>query len=329
MKPARLPFLEVGSKCIQLPIYFPSVSSVKCTLNPVEYVQTLNALSSLNTQYLISAYDLVRSDPQQRSQLLEELKKAKSEGTIVLMDSGNYESYWKAPIDKWSQTEFHAALENFPCDLAFGFDEQQPPTNTEEHLQILTERYLKDRDAAGASLLIPIVHGNKESLPIVCEALAELHSLKMIAVPERCLGSGIFERANTVKAIRKSLNEVGHYVVLHLLGTGNPLSLAIYAISGADSFDGLEWCQTVVDHRTALLHHFSQGDFFSTQTSWGSKALSYQSQNLAHNIQFYVEWMHKMSEAFRRNMHYEFCRNNLPDYVFHECETELGWAQPN
>ncbi|WP_182212931.1 hypothetical protein [Stenotrophomonas acidaminiphila] len=70
-------------------------------------------------------------------------------------------------------------------------------------------------------------------------------------------------------ALRKALDDNGRYVGLHLLGTGNPISIALYAWAGADSFDGLEWCQTVVDHDTGLLFHLSQSDFFRRQTAWG------------------------------------------------------------
>ena len=317
--------LKISTGQLHLPVYFPSVSSVKTTLPPIEYVRALNALSSVNKQYLVSAFDLVRTDAEQRSQIQGELKKARDNGVIVLMDSGNYESYWKVPMPGWSQDEFHSALRDFSCDLAFGFDEQRPPADTGQHLKILNERYVKDRAAAGNALLVPIIHGNKESLPNICTQFAQTQCLQMIAVPERCLGLGIFERASTVSAIRQQLNESGHYVGLHLLGTGNPLSLAIYAISGADSFDGLEWCQTVVDHETSLLHHFSQGDFFRGQTRWGDEELAFQLRNLAHNIEFYSDWMRRMVEAFRSGAQTEFCRANFPERIYSMCRNELGW----
>lgn len=319
--------LDIKARQLNLPIYFPSISSVKTNLHPIEYVQALNALSYVNKQFLISAYDLVKSDNSQRAQLQGELIKARENGVTILMDSGNYESYWKDPMPMWSQKEFHSALRDFPCDIAFGFDEQKPPTNTEQHLKILNERYVMDQNAAGDALLVPIVHGNKETLPNICKQFALTQNLIMVAVPERCLGSGVFERANTIQTIRQSLNDTGNYTALHLLGTGNPLSLAIYAISGADSFDGLEWCQTVVDHETCLLHHFSQGDFFRGQTRWGDEDWPYQLRTLAHNIEFYSDWMNRMDEAFSMGREIEFCSANFPEIIYSKCRSELGWKQ--
>jgi queuine/archaeosine tRNA-ribosyltransferase len=64
----------------------------------------------------------------------------------------------------------------------------------------------------------------------------------LLAVPERALGEGIATRIRSVRQIRKALNELDFYCPLHLLGTGNPVSIIAYTIAGADSFDGLEWC---------------------------------------------------------------------------------------
>jgi len=114
----------------------------------------------------------------------------------------------------------------------------------------------------------------------------------LIAIPERELGSGIISRATTLLRIRKTLDQTGQYYPLHLLGTGNPLSILIYSMCGADSFDGLEWCQTTVDHRTALLYHFSQREFFGEQTPFSSMSeLPYVHATLGHNLVFYGQWI--------------------------------------
>jgi hypothetical protein len=104
--------------------------------------------------------------------------------------------------------------------------------------------------------------------------------------------------AKTVGAIRETLNETGRYYPVHIVGTGNPLSILVYAACGADSFDGLDWCQTVVDHTTGLLYHSLQLDFFTHQTPYGSDAkLPYLLRALAHNLMFYLGWMEKIRKA--------------------------------
>jgi hypothetical protein len=82
----------------------------------------------------------------------------------------------------------------------------------------------------------------------------------LIAIPERELGDGILARMKTVRAIRRALDSIGFYQPLHLLGTGNPTSIAALAVSGGDCFDGLEWCRTVANYETHSLSHFQHFD---------------------------------------------------------------------
>jgi len=104
------------------------------------------------------------------------------------------------------------------------------------------------------------------------------------------------------------------YCPLHLLGTGNPLSIAVYSMAGADSFDGLEWCQTVVDHDTGKLFHFQQWDLFKDQTDWGNNGvLPYIQSALMHNLEFYRAFMAELREALMKDTAEEFLRRYAPD----------------
>ena len=97
---------------------------------------------------------------------------------------------------------------------------------------------------------------------------------------------------------------------------------------GADSFDGLEWCQTVVDHETGLLYHLSQADFFVGQTAWGDDdKLSFQARTLAHNLEFFSDWMRRLHDAVKKDRLPEFCRFNLPPRVYRHVTDVAGWGQ--
>lgn len=318
--------IRIGLKDLPLPVYFPSISSVKTALRPQDYLQVLSSLVGLNHQYLVSAFDLAVIDrPDEAAQMLQA---SHSAGAVTLMDSGNYESFWKDAKCRWSQADFHQMLVDFPCNLAFGFDEQQPPSDTNEHVALVVARWHEDQSAAGACVIVPIIHGTADALPELCAAVAAETQVQMIAVPERRLGNGVIERARAVQAIRCELDKLERYVAIHLLGTGNPISIALYTAIGADSFDGLEWCQTVVDHDTALLYHLSQADFFAGQTAWAEAGLSFHARTLAHNLEFYSAWMARLRGAMTDGDVLNFCRHHFPPRVFHQCETALGWSQP-
>src|SRR5579875_3506767 len=130
MPVVRPPELTIGARSLALPVYFPSISSVKTALYPQEYLQLLSSLGGLNSQFLVSAFDLAHVDQPQLAQ--QALASARQAGIVTLMDSGNYESFWKDAQADWKQTDFHKMLADFPCDLAFSFDEQQPPANADK-----------------------------------------------------------------------------------------------------------------------------------------------------------------------------------------------------
>ena len=320
----RLTRIDIGSVELALPVFFPSVSSVKTNLLPLDYIRILNSLSALNGQFLVSAFDLQNAGISRKA-MQSELALARNKGTVILMDSGNYESYWKNAMEVWLPNTFHGVLHEFPCCMAFGFDKQQPPEDPAIHIRLLVDRYEQDQATADSIPIIPIVHGEPDQLPHLLSELARLSGIKMVATPERSLGDGLFDRAKTVKKIRRSLNDLDHYVALHLLGTGNPLSIAVYSIAGADSFDGLEWCQTVVDHNTGLLFHFTHADLFKAQTRWGYEDLPFTVRVLAHNLEFYSSWMMGLREAIQEAKGIGFCRLSFPKYVFDSCSAALSW----
>lgn len=324
MSVGRLLELDIGGKALRLPVYFPSISSVKTALQPQDYLQVLTTLAGINRQFLVSAFDLATiPHPAEAAKLLQS---SRDTGAVALMDSGNYESFWKDAREQWLQPSFHQMLAGFPCDLAFGFDEQQPPADATEHVALLVARWKEDQAAAGSCQIVPIIHGDASDLPGLCNDVAAQTGVSMLAVAERRLGNGVIDRARSVLAIRNALDKLGRYVTMHLLGTGNPISIALYSAMGADSFDGLEWCQTVVDHDTGLLYHLSQADFFAKQTAWFDAGLSFQARTLMHNLEFYASWMQRLRTAIANETVVDFCRHNFPARVFHHCATEFGWS---
>ena len=145
-------------------------------------------------------------------------------------------------------------------DLACAFDILSVPTDPERHLKALIAGFTRDATLTSAPI-VPIVHSRRlktgkydlTRLPwLLCELAKDLHPL-IISVPERELGDGLIERVRAMQWIRQELDALPFYQPIHLLGTGNPWSIAALAAAGADSFDGLEWCRVVVDrfHRQA------------------------------------------------------------------------------
>lgn len=305
---ARPSNMSLAGTTVALPCFFPSVSSVKTNLLPVDYVELLAAAA--HPQLLVSAYDIANSNEEHRQRIDYALKRSKNNGSVVLMDSGKYESFWKKD-SAWEVNRFYEVCRAHENDLCFCYDNQEPPATADAIAADAIASVLRDQGHAKGTI-VPIVHGPSGLLPAAVKQVAEQLCPVLLAVPERDLGEGIIARARTVRELRAALDELAFYCPLHLLGTGNPLSIIVYTMAGADSFDGLEWCQTVVDHKTGMLFHFQQWDWFREQTQWGSNgSLPYIQSTLMHNLEFYTQFMQDFRGALESGKTQQFLEKFL------------------
>ncbi len=301
--------LAAGGRPVDIPCFFPAISSVKTNLTPLEYLRVLTGVK--HPQLLISAYDLCHSTVEERNEIKGLLMRCHREGILVMLDSGNYERYWRDDRS-WTRNDFHSVLDDLLVPLAFSFDNQERTDDINAVINEVEKSVLEDQLNARCTIL-PIVHCYKDALPeAVAEVAHRLHPI-MIAVPERLLGEGIVDRARTAIKIREALKQLDYYCPLHLLGTGNPVSILVYALCGADSFDGLEWCQTVVDHRSAFLFHFQHWDFVASETPVGQlKELPYSQRVLVHNLLFYTRWLTEIRDALRQGNRSQLLSDHFP-----------------
>ena len=290
----RIRELCIAQTTLTIPCFFPSVSSVKTNLMPADYVEFLATTGY--PLFLVSANDIYHCAEDQRSRMDTALMHSKERGAVILLDSGNYESYWKNDKD-WKADRFHEIAGSIPYDISFCYDNQQPPSTSKSISKDVVVGVIRDQEHATGTI-VPIIHGDTVLLPDAALRTAEQLYPLLLAVPERELGDGIIERIRTVRKIREALDTLDVYCLIHLLGTGNPLSIIAYSLAGADSFDGLEWCQTVVDHETGRLLHFQQWDLICDQTEWGQcSGLPYIQTVLMHNLSFYCKFMASLYDA--------------------------------
>ena len=304
--------ISIGGTFLSLPCFFPSISTIKTNLPPLEYLKILTALK--HPLFLISAYDLYYYNTKQLKVIKKLLKDAVNNEQIVLIDSGNYESYWRN--DKmWSIEKYREILKSIPHQIAFCYDVFKWSIDLQGVINNIESEVVKSQSFSHGTI-VPVLHLRKKLFPKIITKLADRLNPLFIAVPERELGDGILERATNVFKIRKELNKKSQYYPLHLLGTGNPLSILIYSICGADSFDGLEWCQTTVNYDTGLLYHFQQREFFKLDPKLKKiSGLPYTQLTLVYNLIFYNIWMNKINKGFLNNNIMEIADDYLPNQM--------------
>lgn len=271
--------LTINGKVLKLPSFVCSLSSYETQISPIDGLQLFMVLKQPQAA-LVSAYDAWTHREDRK--FLSMAKRLGSSPCVCFMDSGNYEADRKRDRkrggkknpnpDGWERKKYIEMARLLSPDIAFAYDNTDPKGNVDE----IAERIVADARSDQKSIspltfpICPIVHVPKDKAkqsdsklaPELVMKVAKALDPVMIAIPERELGDGIFERAKAVRDIRKSLNTIGKYYQLHLLGTGNPLSIVALAAAGADSFDGLEWCRTAGDWETGAMYHFQHFDFF-------------------------------------------------------------------
>lgn len=307
---ARVSELSIAG--IKTPCFFPSVSgAAKNSLSPLEHIQILIALE--HPAFLVSAYDIVSARTAKRTAILRLLRRGAARGQVILLDSGLYERKW-LHAERWSKKSFHKGVTLTPCHFAFCYDDPTLVGSVSQVASAIAKAAVRDQKAGGIRSVVPIVHAkDPKRFPSLCVEVARRIDARMLAVPERELGAGIVEAAKTVTRIRSALNDTGQYYPIHILGAGNPLSILVYSACGADSFDGLDWCQTVVDHATGRLYHTMQLDFFANQTPFGATSgMSYFSRAFAHNLFFYKTWMSQIQKRIADESLGELLRDSLP-----------------
>lgn len=288
---------------LETPCFFPAISGAsKNTLSPLEHLKILSKIN--HPTLMISAYDINHANKSDRLKIFKELASATDHGRCIMVDSGLYEKKW-LHVKKWSKPSYRETLRNIPCNIAFHYDAPNPTSSDVESMASHIKRSVElDRNGGEFTRVSPIVHSDDHTLfPALCYHVAnELDYPPVIAIPERELGKGILQISKTIKSIRNKLNTLDQYTPIHMLGTGNPISILVYSSMGADSFDGLDWCQTVVDHDTAKLHHSLQLDFFQHQTPFGRDLnLPYHVRLFVHNLAFYRKWMEDLVVSANAN----------------------------
>jgi queuine/archaeosine tRNA-ribosyltransferase len=341
--------LTVNGKSLELPSFVRSISSHETLLAP-KYAMLALALHPSCEPILVSTYDLLRSQEIDKTDICQRVSEIANRGVPIFVDSGNYEAFRKGerpekPADyskpAWTDRDFHAGLQEIAADFVFSYDDPFPQGTTADIVGGMSKQVADDRRASGGTYVIPIIHAplrdgkrKPDVLPELVELLLKELDCSIVAIPERELGEGILARARTIRTIRKLMESQACYHTIHLLGTGNPISLAILAAAGADIFDGLEWCRTAIDHDTARLHHSQHFDFFANQckfsefeevrTFTSNLKRDYHLRLLVHNLDFFHRWVTDLRFYLRSGRVMDFLDSYLPTEAIEKLESSVS-----
>ena len=329
--------IAFGAKTLRLPSFAFSLSSYETQISPKDGLEILNSLYP--SVGLLSAYDVW--ERRKDKSFMKSLRTLRESESIVFLDSGNYEASRKNDNmsstnnpDGWSDKKFQEVVKMANPDLVFSFDNPNPnPKYSAEKLaSVIIKRYQRECKyfANNNSKICPIIHLSKLTKKNIGENAAKILTTVasevepvMLAIPERELGDGLIARMETVLEIRKALNETGTYYPLHILGTGNPITMISLAAVGADTFDGLEWCRTVADYTNGHLFHFQHFDIMRKQCESmirlpivrqlvNDDDIPYSMQVASYNLDYYQDCIRTMQDMIHSGQVEHLLKNTLP-----------------
>lgn len=286
--------IETSTKALSTPYFFPSISSVRTNYKIIEYLNMFQ--KSIYSGFLISAYDIFNDADSDN--LIESISRMTDGKIFTMLDNGNYESYWKN--DKgWGINNFESVLSKINVDFSFSFDVfYEEEKSLDENVKNTIRNTAITASFQRLGTTIPIIHSPLEKLPSAISEVVKGINPEIVGIAERELGPSLIQRAENLLKIRKRLDDTRSGIPIHLLGSGNPASILVYSLCGADIFDALEWCTTVVDPSSGILNHFIQRDLIKCKCeACNSTIESYTEKTILHNLIFYDAFMGEIRQA--------------------------------
>ena len=297
-KSERSFLIDTNGKSFETPFFVPAISSIKANWNVTDYVNLVEKIGY--NSFLISAYDIFKYV--NKTALAKSIAKIESRQIVFFLDNGNYEAFWYRD-NTWTLGNLKEVLDFLSPDFCFSFDVfWDSKAEIGSHIKETITHIAKTAGFQKSGTTIALIHSAPEGFPKIAGKIVSNIYPEIIAVPERELGSGILERCQTIKRIRHELDKIHRSTIIHVLGAGNPISLLTYTLSGADTYDALDWSNFFINPKSGQFAHFSQRDLFDCDCeACKMKSLQYDYAVMTHNLLFYQRFMDQVRNAIQDN----------------------------
>lgn len=251
---AALRSFTVGGREFKTPLLIPSFSS-RGFERVESFVQRFSEYWTGAT--LVSAYDMRYHNITQSALGFSEL---------VFIDSGGYEKGLDndlstiadgksvAKTKRWSESQQVSLLDknwdfsSIPTVLVqYDNPNASPKPGLKDQVERARRLAEKFPDSCIDILLKPGTgfhlhnHSNYLDPEALVGAIESLHDFSIIGVTEKELGRTLNDKILTIAKMRRRLDQLSRKTPIHVFGSLDPISSALYFAAGADIFDGLTW----------------------------------------------------------------------------------------
>ena len=303
-------------KKFSTPTYFPAISSAATRIQLESLIQLCT--SKNYPRLLVSAYDLHYSQNRKKS-IISNLKNY-MKNNFLFVDSGTFESYWLND-NTWNYNKYNKIIKELSGDFYTSFDEIPRPDDTFTKILEKVNNYAKkSKNISKSRFCATVIHGNTSSQLIkVVEDLSKNNNknLSMLAIPERDCGKTIQEKIITIQKIRRIISKDNPTNILHILGCGNPLSIAMFSFAGADSFDSIDWSRWTINPKTLQFMDLNHIDLINCPCDFCKrKNLDSITKALLHNLLFYQKFIDEIQTTILNDKDLGFLKKYVDRKTF-------------
>lgn len=271
---------------LNTPLLVPSFSSRGCPDLRNQY----NRLAPYLDCCLVSAYDLgngllsLAEDAMPRLLFIDsggyETKEVCAQN---LSDDANSESVQR----RWTTSRLQTTVSNVPPVEALVVVnlELEGPATISDQLAAGADYFYQSPHAAAKDFLLK--PDDRCSSHVEADALlpflpAIMSFADILGITDKELGSTMQQRCTNLIGLRRALDAVCSGFPIHVFGALDPLTVCIYALCGADVFDGLSWLR--FDFAEGATRHIAQSMF--EETYWELAESDVQLAIARSNIRF-------------------------------------------
>lgn len=294
---SRVCMLSFNSKKLLTPFYFPSITSAETRSGITDLIDFI-----VDTEYpamLVSCYDLMNLKEQEIA-IDVKLDRYYKNGGILLLDSGEFEKYHFKGV--WPFEKYSKILEQTNADFFTSYDRTVETDTSQKEIDAFSDEFIpKSKQVSNNKNFIAICHGNNDEESMCCsikKTLEQNSGIQMIAISERECGRTISEQCNMIIKIRQTINEYDKNILIHILGCGNPISIAVFSYAGADTFDAVDWCRWSIDPSTLEYGNISHVQLFDCVCdACETIKMDERSRAWQHNLQMYNYFLIRLRRA--------------------------------
>ena len=296
---SRVCTINFNEKKLLTPFYFPSITSAETRS---DITQTIDFIIKRNYPgILVSCYDLFQLE-QDGIMVDKQINKYHLDGGIVLLDSGEFENFhFKG---NWKFESYEKILNQTKADFFTSFDKTTVFEDTQKEIDEFSDKYIpKSEKCSKEKKFIAICHGIDEAS--MCNSIQKMlndnNQIQIIAIPERECGRTIIDQCKTISKIRQTINGCNKNTIIHILGCGNPISIAAFVYAGADTFDAVDWCKWAIDPTTFEYGNLAHLRLFDCKCDACDTIIRDERDKVwLHNLTFYHYFLIRLRKAIKK-----------------------------